>query len=143
LTKLANERQLLGNRRYRDEDAASNSIEYIPPYQTGSLSSPFAAMICGWAKTTLDNAAVNEYAAKLVAEHSDLKLSESEKLTITNWIDINCPFHPSYWGKKNAKYQAEPVLSSRFDVRRNPKPSRPGKIDRKEKRCAKIRPSLL
>jgi hypothetical protein len=26
---------------------------------------------------------------------------------MTNWLDVNAPFHPSYWGKKNAKYQGE------------------------------------
>ncbi|MDR3109583.1 MAG: NPCBM/NEW2 domain-containing protein [Planctomycetaceae bacterium] len=108
LIDLAHKRQLLGNRKFRDEDNASNNIEYIPPYQTGALTSPLAAMICGWQRTTLDNAAVNDYAASLRASHKDLRLSDAEKLTITNWLDINCQFHPSYKGHKNVKYKTEP-----------------------------------
>jgi hypothetical protein len=105
---------LLGNRFYRDEDAAMNGIEYIPPYQLGALSSPLAAMINGRKQTTLDNPAVNQYAAKLAEVHLDLKLSEAEKLMITNWLDINCQFHPSYWGRLHAKFKDEPDYRPAF-----------------------------
>ncbi|MDR1924751.1 MAG: NPCBM/NEW2 domain-containing protein [Planctomycetaceae bacterium] len=111
LIKLSNERQLLGNRHERDENNASNQIRYIPPNKTGALTSPLAAMLLGWEGTKLDDSKINDYTTKLSTEHADLKfadkLSEAEKLTVINWLDINCQFHPSYWGKKNAKYQAE------------------------------------
>ncbi|MDR3197760.1 MAG: NPCBM/NEW2 domain-containing protein [Planctomycetaceae bacterium] len=112
LIRLAkSERQLLGNRSHRDEDAAMNGIEYIPPYQTGALSSPLAALICNRKQTTQNNPAANRYANDLVAAHAelvDLKLSEAEKLTVTNWLDVNCQFHPSYWGQLHAKFRNEP-----------------------------------
>ncbi|MDR2440802.1 MAG: NPCBM/NEW2 domain-containing protein [Planctomycetaceae bacterium] len=112
LIRLAkSERQLLGNRNHRDEDAAMNGIEYIPPYQTGALSSPLAALVCNWKQTTLNNLTVNRYTDNLVNAHAELvelKLSEAEKLTITNWLDVNCQFHPSYWGRLHAKFRNEP-----------------------------------
>ncbi|MDR2346799.1 MAG: NPCBM/NEW2 domain-containing protein [Planctomycetaceae bacterium] len=105
------EHQLLGNRKYRDEDAAMNGIEYIPPYQTGALSSPLAALIYNRKQTTRDNPVINRYTNDLVTAHAkavDLKLSETEKLTITNWLDINCQFHPSYWGRLHSKFRNDP-----------------------------------
>jgi hypothetical protein len=102
------ERQILGFRLYRDEDAAMNDIEYIPPYQTGALSSPLVAMIFGRQKTSLNNPTVNQYTAKLAEVHADLALSEAEKLTITNWLDLNCQYHPSYWGRLHARFKDEP-----------------------------------
>jgi hypothetical protein len=108
------DRQLLGNRYERDENNASNRIEYIPPYQTGALSSPLAALVYGWKRTSLDNPAINAYTEKLVADHPDLKLSEAEKLTITNWLDVNCQFHPSYWGQLHVKFRDQPNYRPAF-----------------------------
>ena len=108
------ERQLLGARKYRDEDAAMNSIHYIPPYQLGALSSPLAAMIDGRKQTTLDDPVVNQYAAKLAEVHLDLKLSEAEKLILTNWLDVNCQYHPSYRGRLHGRFQNEPDYRPAF-----------------------------
>ena len=103
------EGQLLGGRKYRDEDAAMNGIEYLPPYHTGALSSPLAAMLNGWEKTAFDDPAVNRYLEKLRSDHAELKLSDAEKLTLTNWLDVNCQYHPSYFGRLNAKFQEHPL----------------------------------
>ncbi|MDR1382864.1 MAG: NPCBM/NEW2 domain-containing protein [Planctomycetaceae bacterium] len=100
--------QLLGNRKYRDEDNASNGIEYIPPYETGALSSPLGALVRGEYQTAWNNEKVNLYAEKLLQNHKDLKLSEAEKLVITNWLDVNCQFYPAYWGRKNEKFRNNP-----------------------------------
>ena len=112
LIRLSNSAgRLLGYRQYRDEDAAMNGIEYISPYQTGALSSPLAAMVYGWERTTFDDPAVNRYVEKLRNDHaeSELKLSDAEKLTLTNWLDLNCPYHPSYFGRLNSKFQGHPL----------------------------------
>ena len=99
---------LLGYRLYRDEDAAENLIHYIPPYQLGALSSPLAAMISGRMQTSLDDPAVNQFTTKLTEGHFDVQLSEAEKLLITNWLDVNCQYHPSYWGRLHAKFADRP-----------------------------------
>jgi hypothetical protein len=35
-------------------------------------------------------------------------VSKTEFLQLTNWLDVNCPFHRSYWGRLNAKYKDHP-----------------------------------
>ncbi|MDR1491121.1 MAG: NPCBM/NEW2 domain-containing protein [Planctomycetaceae bacterium] len=107
-------RQLLGNRKYRDEDNASNGIEYIPPYQTGALSSPLGALVRGEQKTAWNNEEANLYAEKLLQNHKDLKLSETEKLVVTNWLDVNCQYYPAYWGRKNEKFRDAPDFRPAF-----------------------------
>jgi len=115
LVKLSKtSRQLLGNRRYRDEDNASNGIEYIAPYQTGSLSSPLGALVRGESKTSWNNEEVNIYTEKLLQNHKELKLSEAEKLMITNWLDVNCQYYPAYWGRKNEKFRDAPNFRPAF-----------------------------
>jgi hypothetical protein len=115
------ERQLLGNRQCRDEDSVMKGIEYIPPYCSGAVSSPLAAMVHGWEKTTLGNPAVDKYAAKLRNDHTDLKLSDAERLIVTNWLDVNCQYHPSYFGRLNATFQGHPLYrpSVTFDEARD------------------------
>lgn len=108
LIKLAkSSKQLLGNRRLRDEDTGSLPIIYIPPYMLGSHSSPLAHWLSGGC-AKLDNADLQAYAAKLKTSHEDVKISEEELLTITNWLDVNCPYHRSYWGRLNAMYADHP-----------------------------------
>ena len=48
------------------------------------------------------------YADALLRTHPDLRLSDVELRTITNWLDLNCPFHPSYWGRLHAKFRGHP-----------------------------------
>ncbi|MCL2005816.1 MAG: hypothetical protein FWG73_06590 [Planctomycetaceae bacterium] len=101
------ERQLLGFRKYRDEDAAMNEIHYIPPYQMGALSSPLGAMIYGLERTTLADEGINRYTSWLTGVHRELHLSDAERLEITNWLDINCQYHPSYWGRLHERFRDE------------------------------------
>jgi hypothetical protein len=137
LMKLAQQKNLLGNRHERDENNASNKIEYIAPYKTGALSSPLAVMLgiltAANQQTAWDNKAVNDYAKALSEGHKDVKLSGNEKLTVANWLDINCQFHPSYWGRKHEKFKNEldyrPALtfdearSDTMPVKLQPKPN--------------------
>lgn len=101
------EKQLWGNRAERNEDAAMNGIEYIPPYHIGALSSPLSAWLTGVPVST-DQASVREYAKKLSEVHPAIKLSSDELLTINNWLDVNCPYHPSYFGRLHADFADSP-----------------------------------
>lgn len=100
-------KQLLGNRGERNEDAACNGITFILPYQTGALSSTLSGWLTGdgGALTLPEHKAYVEYLRK---SHTDLKLSKNEILTINNWLDVNCPYHPSYFGHLNAQFINEP-----------------------------------
>jgi hypothetical protein len=108
LVKLSKtEKQLLGHRKPRNENVGSAGIEYLPPYTLGAPTSPLAAMLSG-GKVRLRNPELLAYAEKLAESHHDVQLSEAEFLQVANWLDVNCPFHPSYWGRLNAKYKADP-----------------------------------
>ncbi len=105
LIKLSKiEKQLLGNRGPRNENKGSAGIEYLPPYTLGALTSPLAAK----GKITVRDPKVKAYTAKLTKQHKKIQLSDTELLQITNWLDVNCPFHRSYWGRLNAKFKAHP-----------------------------------
>jgi len=108
LIKLSKtEKELLGNRRPRNENVGSAGIEYLPPYTLGALSSPLAAMLSR-GKITLRDDKLQAYVDSLASSHKDVRLSDAELLEITNWLDINCQFHRSYWGRLNAKYREHP-----------------------------------
>ena len=103
----ATDKELLGNRLYRNEDAASAGIEFIPPYQTGTLSSPLGAWLFG--ETALKDAkesAQNELSL-LIDRHrdADVSLTKEELTTLANWLDVNAPYHPSYFGRLHEKFQ--------------------------------------
>ncbi len=108
LVKLSKgKKQLLGYRAPRNEDAGSAGIEYLPPYTLGALTSPLAAMLSG-ETIRLRDRDLQAYVDSLAESHKDVRLSKVELVKITNWLDINCQFHPSYWGRLNAKYQDHP-----------------------------------
>ncbi len=49
-----------------------------------------------------------ERADKLAEIHREIQLRPDELLKITNWIDTNCQYYGSYWGRRNLKYQDHP-----------------------------------
>ena len=101
-------KQLLGNRKLRDENVASADVNYIPPYSLGALSSPMAAMLSR-GKIVLRDARLQSYADILASKHDlEVRLSDADFLTLTNWLDINCQFHRSYWGRLNEKFREHP-----------------------------------
>jgi len=108
LIKLSKgEKQLLGNRKPRNEDVGSAGVEYLPPYNVGALTSPLAALF-SQGKIRMQDSQLQAYVESLAESHRDVRLSDTELLQITNWLDINCQFHPSYWGRLNAKYRDHP-----------------------------------
>ena len=108
LIKLSQtEKELLGSRTTRNEDAASERIEFLPPYQTGTLSSPLGAWLFG--ETSLKDAKDSAQAElnRLIDMHRDanVRLNQSELTTVANWLDVNAPYHPSYFGRLHEKFQ--------------------------------------
>ncbi len=57
---------------------------------------------------TLSDPAQAERAAKLAVVHREIRLRPEELLKITNWIDTNCQYYGSYWGRRNLKYTDHP-----------------------------------
>jgi hypothetical protein len=44
----------------------------------------------------------------LAEKHSDVDLEPEELLKVTNWVDTNCQFYGSYWGRKNLQHKDHP-----------------------------------
>jgi hypothetical protein len=40
--------------------------------------------------------------------HYDCRLSEEEMVRLTTWIDSNCQYYGTYWGRKNVKFRDHP-----------------------------------
>lgn len=104
----AKDKQLLGYRFHRDEDAAMNGIEYIRPNRTGALSSPLAAWLSGREKIEGEFPELQKYLDYLRKSHPDLKITKDELLVVSNWLDLNCLYHCSYWGRLHEKFRDHP-----------------------------------
>jgi len=98
---------LRGYRKPRNANVGSAGIEYLPPYTLGALTSPLAAMLSR-GRMRLRDPRLQAYVDNLAESHKDVRLSDRELLQVTNWLDANCQFHPSYWGRLNAKYRGHP-----------------------------------
>jgi len=85
----------------------TGNVAYLPAKSLGSHTSVLVAMLSK-GKVTLADPKKAERAAKLADVHKDIKLEPEELLKITNWIDTNCQYYGSYWGRKNLKYKDHP-----------------------------------
>ncbi len=104
------DKQLLGFRSPRNEDAAflgQEAVQSLPPYALGSPTSPLAAFL-GGGRVTMRDARLQQYADQLRESHADISVDRNEFLLIVNWLDVNALFHPSYWGRLNAQYHEHP-----------------------------------
>ncbi len=108
LIKLSKgKRRLLGHRAPRNENVGSAETGFLPPYALGARTSPLAAMLTR-GRIRMRDPEAQTYAKRLIESHEDLVLSEAEILRITNWLDINCQYHRSYWGRLHAKHRDHP-----------------------------------
>lgn len=110
LARSDDSKQLLGFRSARNEDAAwlgQDACGYLPPYTFGALTSPLAAMLTD-GNVTMRDQRLQRYAEHLRQSHPDIRLTREEQIQVTNWLDVNVPFHPSYWGRLNAEHLGHP-----------------------------------
>jgi hypothetical protein len=63
------------------------NVHYHPPKSLGSHTSKLMKMI--------------------LAGHSDVELTQEERIRISTWIDSNAQYYGTYFGKKNLKYKNE------------------------------------
>ena len=49
-----------------------------------------------------------ERVAVLAKQHKDIKLKPEEMVRITNWVDTNCQYYGSWWGRRNLQYKNHP-----------------------------------
>jgi hypothetical protein len=85
----------------------TGNIEYLPARSLGSHASVLVAMLSK-GKIKLADPKNAERAAKLMVTHKDVTLTREELLKVTNWVDTNCQYYGSWWGRRNLQYKGLP-----------------------------------
>ena len=86
----------------------TGNAEYQPPYTFGSYSSILAAMFSD-GQIRLQDATAAKRAEHLAEVHAaEVKLPLAAKIRLWNWLDTNCQFYGSYWGRRNIQYKSHP-----------------------------------
>ncbi|NQT88176.1 hypothetical protein HQ560_15520 [bacterium] len=102
--KYKHSRRLLGPVIGENHPKTGN-VHYLPARSLGSHSSVLVAML-NPGKVTLKDPKDAARAAVLAKEHKDVKLKPEEMVRITNWVDTNCQYYGSWWGRRNLQYKA-------------------------------------
>ena len=87
----------------------TGNVDYLPAYSLGARTSVLAAMLSR-GKITLADAAQQARAEKMAKKHEDVvaKLRDEEILPLTNWIDTNCQYYGSWWGRRDLRQKEAP-----------------------------------
>ena len=85
----------------------AGNVEYLSAFSLGARTSVLAAMLSR-GKIKLADAAKQARAEKLAKGHADVvaRLKDGEILPLMNWLDTNCQYYGSYWGRRDLKHQA-------------------------------------
>ncbi|MCX6872463.1 MAG: hypothetical protein NTW21_01445 [Verrucomicrobia bacterium] len=83
------------------------NVEYLPAKSLGSHASVLVAMLAPGTVQLADPKQAAR-ALKLSEVHQDLRLSLGERVKITTWVDTNCQYYGSYWGRRNLEYADHP-----------------------------------
>jgi hypothetical protein len=85
----------------------TGNVAYLPAKSLGSHTSVLMAMLAPGTITLADPKQA-ERAAKLIDVHKDLRLSLAERVKVSTWVDTNCQYYGSYWGRRHLQYAALP-----------------------------------
>ena len=85
----------------------TGNVGYLPARSLGSHASVLVAMLSP-GKVQLSDPVQAQRARKLAEVHQKIKLLPEELLRVTNWVDTNCQYYGTYWGRKNLRYQGHP-----------------------------------
>ncbi|MDR1562724.1 MAG: hypothetical protein LBS54_06545 [Dysgonamonadaceae bacterium] len=101
----------------------NGNIHYLPPKTLGSYSSVLVAMFRPEVKL---NDKVAQARAETLAEiHSHIKLEKEEMLEITNWIDTNCQYYGTYYGRRDTIFRLHPDYRTEYDAKTAVSPNPP------------------
>jgi hypothetical protein len=92
----------------------NGNIIYLPAKTLGSYASVLVAMFCP--DIRLRNATAQKHAEHLATVHAKIKLTKEEILKITNWIDTNCQYYGTYYGRKNILFKEHPDYRTEYDA---------------------------
>jgi hypothetical protein len=85
----------------------TGNVAYLPAKSLGSHASVLVAMLVPGAVHLADPKQA-ERARHLAEVHQKIRLSLAERVRITTWLDTNCQYYGSYWGRRNLSHAALP-----------------------------------
>ena len=85
----------------------TGNVEYLPAKSLGSHASVLVAMLAPGSVHLADSGQAKR-ARKLAAVHKKIQLTPAELVRITTWIDTNCQYYGSYWGRRNLDHAGLP-----------------------------------
>jgi hypothetical protein len=92
----------------------NGNIRYLPAKSLGSYASVLVAMFAPNVK--LDNPEDREKAKHLAKVHDKIKLNPDELLKITNWVDTNCQYYGTYYGRRDTIFKAHADYRTEYDA---------------------------
>ena len=91
------------------------NTHYLPPRSLGSYSCILISMLSK-GKIRLSDTEKNKRVQYLIKRHEDIELEPLELLRVSNWVDTNCQYYGSYYGRRNIKYKGHPDYRTEYDV---------------------------
>jgi hypothetical protein len=105
----------------------NGNIRYLPAKSLGAHTSILAAMFSPDIK--LENPEAQAKAEHLAKVHEKIKLSPAELLQVTNWIDTNCQYYGTYYGRRDTIFRNHPDYRTEYDVKVAISPEPPAKYE--------------
>ncbi|NQT87609.1 hypothetical protein HQ560_12640 [bacterium] len=85
----------------------TGNVHYLPARSLGSHASILVAMLAK-GKVKLKDPKAAARADVLAKQHKDIALKPEELIKITNWVDTNCQYYGSWWGRRNIQHKTHP-----------------------------------
>ncbi|MDR2848697.1 MAG: hypothetical protein LBV39_06280, partial [Bacteroidales bacterium] len=90
------------------------NIHYLSAKSLGSYASVLVAMLAPDVK--LAEPAAQKRAEHLAKVHRNIRLTPTEILQVTNWVDTNCQYYGSYYGRRDIQFKDFPDYRTEYDV---------------------------
>ncbi len=100
----------------------TGNVEYLAAKTLGSHASVLVAMLAPPGAVKLADPKQAERVIKLAESHQKVRLSAAELSRVSTWVDTNCQYYGSYWGRRNLQYATLPDFrpTVTFDEARSP-----------------------
>ncbi|MDR0567085.1 MAG: hypothetical protein LBG47_08650 [Prevotellaceae bacterium] len=105
----------------------NGNIHYLSAKTLGSYASVLVAMLAP--DIRLADPKARRRAERLAGVHAAIRLTPEELLQVTNWIDLNCQYYGTYYGRRDTMFRGHPDYRAEYDVATaiSPNPPRPYK----------------